>query len=87
MAESPEQVRKYVRYGSSPRGAQSILLAAKARALAAGRLNVSLEDVQVVALPSLRHRVLPSFAGEAEGVAAEVVLRPLIEGMRLEVKA
>lgn len=87
LLEAPEQVRKFVRYGSSPRGAQSILLASKARALAAGRLHVSLEDVQMVALPCLRHRVLPSFEGEAEGVGAEMVLRPLIEGLRVEVKA
>ena len=87
LAEASEGVRKYVRYGSSPRGAQSILLAAKARALAAGRLNVSLEDVQQVAMPCLRHRVLPSFEGEAEGVSSETVLRPLIEGLRVEVKA
>ncbi|MBS2035374.1 AAA family ATPase [bacterium] len=87
LAEAPEQVRKYVRYGSSPRGAQSILLSAKARALAAGRLNVALEDVQMVAMPCLRHRVLPSFEGEAEGVGSEAVLRPLIEGLRVEVKA
>lgn len=87
LAEASEGVRKYVRYGSSPRGAQSILLAAKARALAAGRLNVSLEDVQQVAMPCLRHRVLPSFEGEAEGVSSETVLRPLVEGLRVEVKA
>lgn len=87
LAEAPEQVRKYVRYGSSPRGAQSILLAAKARALASGRLNVALEDVQMVAMSCLRHRVLPGFEGEAEGVGAEMVLRPLIEGLRVEVRA
>ena len=87
LAEAPEQVRKYVRYGSSPRGAQSILLAAKARALAAGRLHVSLEDVQAVAMPCLRHRVLPSFEGEAEGVGGEMVLKPLIDSLQVEVKA
>jgi MoxR-like ATPase len=87
LPEAGEAVRKYVRYGSSPRGAQSILLAAKARALSQGRLHVSLEDVQAVALPCLRHRILPSFEGEAEGIASHTLLAPLIEGLQLEVKA
>ncbi|MBT9582141.1 AAA family ATPase [bacterium] len=87
LPEAGDAVHKYVRYGSSPRGAQSILLAAKARALSQGRLNVSLEDVQAVALPCLRHRILPSFEGEAEGIGSQALLQPLIDGLQLEVKA
>lgn len=85
LPESGEAVKKYVRYGSSPRGGQSILLAAKARALSQARLNVALEDIQSVALDCLRHRILPSFEGEAEGVLSETILKPLIEGLKLEV--
>jgi MoxR-like ATPase len=87
LPEASPEVRKYVRYGSSPRGGQSILLAAKARALSEGRLNVSVDDVRAVGLPCLRHRILPSFEAEAENVTSEAVLRPLLEGLRLEVRA
>lgn len=87
LDEAQDAVRKYVRHGSSPRGGQAILLGAKARALTQGRLNVSLEDVRAVAMPALRHRILPSFEGEAEGIDSETLLKPLIEGLHLEVKA
>lgn len=87
LPEAGERVKKYVRFGSSPRGAQSILLGAKARALSQGRLNVAVEDVSAVALPSLRHRILPSFEGEAEGIRSVDLIGPLLENLRLEVKA
>ena len=87
LPEAPEAVKRYVRYGSSPRGAQALLLAAKARALTTARFNVALEDVQAVAMACLRHRLIASFEAEAEGVSSEQVLEPLIAGMRLEVRA
>src|SRR5688572_30723883 len=52
---------QYLRFGSSPRGAQTLLLAGKVRALAQGRFNVSLDDIQTAALPALRHRLIPNF--------------------------
>ncbi|HYQ18171.1 MAG TPA: MoxR family ATPase, partial [Polyangiaceae bacterium] len=67
-AEATELVKRFVRTGASPRGVQAVLLAAKIRALFAGRFAASLEDVQKAALPALRHRILRSFEGEAEGV-------------------
>ena len=72
-------VRKYVRWGAGPRAGQALILGAKAYALLAGRFAVTPGDVRRVAMPVLRHRVLPSFAGEAEGVTAERVLAELLE--------
>ncbi|HQH67805.1 MAG TPA: AAA family ATPase, partial [Candidatus Hydrogenedentes bacterium] len=66
--EAPEIVRQYVRYGSSPRGAQALLLAGKVNALRAGRFNVSFNDIQKTAHSALRHRVLLNFEAEADGV-------------------
>ncbi|MCI0343574.1 MAG: AAA family ATPase [Planctomycetales bacterium] len=68
---APEAVRRFVRYGASPRGAQAIQLAGKVRALARGRLNLAFEDVRAVALPALRHRILRNFEAEAEGMTAD----------------
>jgi MoxR-like ATPase len=76
--DSPEAVRRYVRYGSSPRGAQSLVLAGKTRALLAGRYNVSLADVRTAVLPALRHRLILNFEGEAEGVSAEGILEEIL---------
>jgi MoxR-like ATPase len=73
-----EMVRRFVRYGSSPRGAQALVLGGKVRALIDGRFNVSFEDVKAVALASLRHRLILSFEGEAEGVDPDQILRDLI---------
>lgn len=70
---------QYVRWGSSPRGAQTVALAAKVRALLAGRYNVSFEDVRRVYLPAMRHRVLMNFEAQAEGIEADAVLLELLE--------
>ncbi|QDU65005.1 AAA family ATPase [Engelhardtia mirabilis] len=68
---SPEVVRSSVRFGASPRGGQAIVLLAKARALLEGRLHVIDEDIELVAAPALRHRLILSFEGEARGVRAD----------------
>jgi MoxR-like ATPase len=70
---------QYVRWGSSPRGAQTIALAAKVRALLEGRYNVSFEDVRRVYLPALRHRVLLNFEAQAEGIESDTVLLEILE--------
>ncbi len=70
---------KYVLYGASPRGLQSLILAAKARALLAQRPNVSFEDIRAVAPQSLRHRIILNLEGEAEGVTAEKVVAEVVE--------
>jgi MoxR-like ATPase len=75
------RVRKLVRYGSSPRGAQALILAAKIRALADGRFAPSFDDVRRVAAPALRHRVLLNFEGEAEGVSTDTVLGEILAAL------
>ena len=72
--DAPDTVRRFVRYGASPRAAQAIQLASKVRALTVGRLNVAFEDVRAVALPALRHRVLTNFEADAEGVTTEQII-------------
>ena len=72
---------QYLRWGSSPRGAQTVTLAAKVRALLAGRFNVSFEDVRRVFLPSVRHRVILNFEAEAEGTDADSVLVEILKNV------
>ncbi|HVU50907.1 MAG TPA: MoxR family ATPase [Polyangia bacterium] len=74
-------VRKLVRYGSSPRGAQAVILAAKIRALLDGRFAPSFDDVRRSAAPALRHRVLLNFEGEAEGVSTDAVLGDILAAL------
>jgi MoxR-like ATPase len=71
--------QRFVLYGSSPRGLQSLILAAKARALLAGRPNVSFEDIRSLLLPSLRHRLILNLEADAEGVHAEKILDEIVE--------
>jgi MoxR-like ATPase len=70
---------KYVRYGSSPRGAQALVIGGKIRALLSSRLHVSCEDVRSVALGALRHRILLNFEGEAERVDTDTIIREILE--------
>ncbi len=72
---------KYIRWGSSPRGAQTLVLAAKVRALLDGRYNVSFEDLRRVYLPGLRHRVLLNFEAQAEGIDPDEVLLKVLEAV------
>ena len=74
-----EITNQYIRWGSSPRGAQTLALAAKVRALLDGRYNVSFEDIRRVFLPSLRHRVLLNFEAQAEGVEIDQVLLEILQ--------
>jgi MoxR-like ATPase len=77
--QSPaEMTRRYVRYGSSPRGGQAIVLGAKIRALLDGRYNVSYDDVMAVAPAALRHRLLLNFEGQAEGIQTDDVIADLL---------
>ena len=77
--DAPEMTKKYVRYGSSPRGAQALILGSKVKAILDGRYNVAREDIQSVALPSLRHRLILSFEGEAEGIDPDMIINNLLE--------
>ncbi len=76
---APGIVRQYVRWGAGPRAGQALILGAKAAALLAGRAAVSPSDVRRVALPVLRHRILPNFAAEADGVSAEPIVEALLQ--------
>ncbi|MCE7946424.1 MAG: MoxR family ATPase [Chloroflexi bacterium CFX4] len=76
---APEMVKKYVRYGASPRGAQSLILGAKLQALFSGRFNVSFEDVRRVARAALRHRMLLNFEGQAEGISTDRIIDDMLQ--------
>lgn len=77
-------VNQYVRYGSSPRGAQALVLGAKITALLAGRYNVSFEDVAAIAAAALRHRLLLNFEGQAESVRTDDVVGDLLSTVSKE---
>jgi len=76
--DAPEVVRRGLRYGAGVRGAQSLVLAAKALALLEGRAQVAFTDIQRVALPVLRHRMIRSFEGEADGITTDRVIEELV---------
>jgi MoxR-like ATPase len=71
-------VKRYVRFGASPRGAQAMLMAAKIQALFDGRFHVAAADIRSVMKPALRHRIILNFEGEAEGVTSDQVLDELL---------
>jgi MoxR-like ATPase len=73
---------KYIRCGASPRGAQSLVLAGKVRALLEGRFNVGFEDIRRVYLPSLRHRILLNFEAQAENIASDTVLLQILKEVK-----
>jgi MoxR-like ATPase len=77
-SEGSPVARKFLRYGSSPRGAQSIVRAAKILALSKGRYNVSFGDVREAALPALRHRMILNFEAEAEGIKPDAILEKIL---------
>ena len=81
--DAPEVSRRFVRYGSSPRGAQALILGGKVRALSEGRYNVSVDDVKALAAPALRHRVILNFEGEAEGVDVDNLIAQIIESVEV----
>ena len=82
VKDAPERIRKYVRYGASPRAAQAIVLASKAVALLAERFHVSADDIRHVALPALNHRIIRNFNAEVEQVAAETLVADVLAGVR-----
>ena len=75
---APEAVKKYVRYGASPRGAQAIITTARIYALLDGRYHVAYKDIQSVAKPVLRHRIFLNFEGIAEGMTADDIVEILL---------
>lgn len=77
--EAPSIVKQYVRYGASPRGAQSLIIGAKINALLEGRYNVAFEDIQAVAPAALRHRLLLNFEGLAEGIHPDTIIEEALK--------
>ena len=82
---APPLVKRYVRYGASPRAAQALVLAGKIQALNRGQAFVSVEDIRAVAMPALRHRVLLNFEGEAEQVNPDTIINEVIATVATEV--
>ena len=74
---APEITSRFVRFGSSPRGVQALVLAAKVRALLDGRYHASFDDIAAALLPALRHRLLLNFEGQAEGLHSDDILRQI----------
>lgn len=77
-------VKKYVRYGVSPRGGQALVLGGKVTALLTGRYNVAFDDIHAIAPAALRHRLLLNFDGLAEGIKADDVINELIEEVKMQ---
>jgi MoxR-like ATPase len=82
--EAPNITRQYVRYGASPRGMQTIILASKILALLDGRFNVAFADLKAAALPALRHRCILNFEAQAEGVSTDEVILGIMETIKEE---
>ena len=79
--QAPEAVKRYVRYGASPRAAQSLVLAAKVRAAANGRTEVAKEDFAATIVPALRHRILLNFEGQAENIRPESLIDSILKSI------
>lgn len=82
--DAPAITKQYVRYGASPRGMQTLILAGKILALLDGRYNVSFGDLRLAALPALRHRVVLNFEAQAEGISADDVVKGVLEAVKEE---
>jgi len=79
LVMATHEANPYIREGASPRAAQSLIRASRARAFMEGRLNVSFEYVQQMAYPVLRHRVLLNFDAVSEGITEDTVIRRIID--------
>ena len=76
---APEFVKEWLSWGAGPRAVQFLLLGGKARALLGGRTHVSTDDIQELALPVLRHRIVTNFSAESEGITADHVVERLVK--------
>jgi len=80
------RTRKYVSFGASPRGAQTLIMASKVLAIINGRYNPSLDDIREIAKPTLRHRIILNLRGQAEGVDVDEIIEDIIYGVAEEVQ-
>jgi MoxR-like ATPase len=85
--ESHEMARKYVRYGSSPRGAQALVECGRVHALMRGRFHLSVEDILHVAGAVLRHRIILNFDAHADGQTPETILQAILKGVSAQTTA
>jgi MoxR-like ATPase len=76
---APEITNQYIRFGSSPRGVQALILSAKVRAMLDERYHISFSDVSDSVLPALRHRILLNFEGQAEGIQNDDILDQILQ--------
>lgn len=83
VPNASETAKKYIANGASPRGAQAIFRTARARALLEGRMNVSFEDIDFVAYPVLRHRIIPNFEAVSEGITADEIIAELLKEVKI----
>lgn len=84
--DCPPSIRHYIRYGSSPRGAQALLRLGKARALSLGRDHLALDDIKALAKPVFRHRIHLSFEGETEGVTPDSIVETILKELPFDVQ-
>ena len=82
QATAPAAVRSFVKYGSSPRGAQAIIMCAKVMALTKDRFHVSIDDVKRAAKAALRHRLILNFEGEAAGIRADSIIDEILKSLQ-----
>ncbi|MFW5659352.1 MAG: AAA family ATPase [Bacteroidota bacterium] len=82
LPEASEYVKDMIGWGAGPRASQYLILGAKAHALLQGKYSPDIEDVEAIALPALRHRILPSFTAEADGITSDDIIRELIQRVR-----
>jgi len=80
--EATAMSKQFMRYGASPRGLQSVILAAKIRALLEGRYAVAIDDIRHVAAPALRHRMIMNFEGEAEGIEPDAIIAEILKSTK-----
>jgi MoxR-like ATPase len=80
---APPAVRQYVRHGASPRGLQALVAGAQVRALLEDRFNVAREDLQAVALPALRHRLILGFEAQADGITADRLVGDVLSAVQV----
>jgi MoxR-like ATPase len=80
---APPSVRQYVRHGASPRGLQALVAGAQVRALLEDRFNVSRDDLQAVALPALRHRLILGFEAQADGISPDRLVNDVLAAIQV----
>jgi MoxR-like ATPase len=87
QAEAHEQTKKYIRYGSSPRGAQALVECGRVLALMRGRFHLSVEDIKEIALSVLRHRIILNFDAHADGKTPDSILTAILSGVTVHASA